>query len=173
VLAAARAGKELPLLADSQLPKEEQQLEAMGIPDMSNLELTIADYQTTGLSTGLHPMTYYRRWVEEHGIHSCANLRRETNGEELTVAGGVICRQRPETAKGFVFLTLEDETGMANIIVNPKVFDQYRTVLLNNDFLAITGKLQLEEGVCNVIANHVEPLPSISSDLHLCSRDFH
>lgn len=173
VLALARTGKELPLFANSQLPKEEQQLEAMGIPGMSNLELTIADYQTTGLSTGRHPMTYYRRWVEEHGIHSCANLRQQIHGEELTVAGGVICRQRPETAKGFVFLTLEDETGMANIIVNPKVFDQYRKVLLNNDFLAITGKLQLEDGVCNVLAHHAEPLPAISCELHLSSRDFH
>ncbi|HEY9871230.1 MAG TPA: error-prone DNA polymerase [Candidatus Obscuribacterales bacterium] len=173
VLALARAGKELPLFANSQLSKEGQQLEALRIPDMSNLELTVADYQTTGLSTGRHPMTYYRRWAEEHGIHSCANLRQQIHGEELTVAGGVICRQRPETAKGFVFLTLEDETGMANIIVNPKVFDQYRKVLLNNDFLAITGKLQLEDGVCNVLAHHVEPLPAISSELHLSSRDFH
>ncbi len=173
VLALARAKKELPLFAEWQGRKGVEMPIANNIPPMSNFESTIADYQTMGLSTDRHPMTYYRKWVEARGVNSCAGILTRDDGMELTVAGGVICRQRPETAKGFVFLTLEDETGMANVIVPPKIFEGYRKVLMNNTFIAITGRLQLDQGVCNLIAKQIEALPSISSNLHLPSRNFH
>jgi len=173
VLSLARAKKELPLFAESQVSKGNEKTMPDNIPPMDNLESTIADYQTMGLSTERHPMTYYRQWAEEKGINSCAGVLTREDGMEITVAGGVICRQRPETAKGFVFLTMEDETGMANVIVPPKTFESYRKTLMNNTFLAITGKLQLDQGVCNIIAHHMEALPPISKGLHLPSRNFH
>jgi error-prone DNA polymerase len=145
------------------------------IPEMSSLDQTVADYRTLGLSSGKHPMTYYREWLRKRRILSCHDLTQQADGNYLTVAGGVICRQRPGTAKGFVFLTLEDETGMANVIVRPPLFEEYRSVLLNNHFLAIYGKLQSSEGVINLLAEKVKALPAISNEksLHLHARNFH
>ncbi|SRR5579875_379253 len=159
---------------------------ASPLPPMTPLEETVADYHTMGLSAGRHPMTFYRAWADKRGIVSCAELTTRENGERLTVSGGVICRQRPETAKGFVFLTLEDETGMANLIIRPQLFEAYRHVILNFDFLAVTGTLQIEEGgagdgrrsganirVVNLIADRVEALPSLPGNPSLPSHDFH
>lgn len=145
------------------------------IPEMNALDQTVADYRTLGLSSGRHPMTYYRDWLDKRSIRACGDLATEPDGAYLTVAGGVICRQRPGTAKGFVFLTLEDETGMANVIVRPQLFDEYRQVLLNNHFLAIYGKLQSDEGVINMLAEKIKALPAISNEksLHLHARNFH
>jgi error-prone DNA polymerase len=145
------------------------------IPEMTNLDRTVADYRTLGLSSGQHPMTYYREWLDKRNILACGDLEFMPDGEYLTVAGGVICRQRPGTAKGFVFLTLEDETGMSNIIVRPALFETYRQVLLNNHFLAIYGKLQSSEGVINLLAEKIKALPAISNEksLHLHARNFH
>lgn len=145
------------------------------VPEMSDIDKTIADYKRTGLSSGQHPMTYYRTWLRLKNIKACGDLADATDGLYLTVAGGVICRQRPGTAKGFVFLTLEDETGMTNVIIRPQLFEQYRQVILNNHFLAIQGKLQSQEGVINVLAEKVKALPQISNEksLHLHSRNFH
>lgn len=145
------------------------------IPEMTNLDRTVADYRTLRLSSGQHPMTYYRNWLDKRNILACGDLEFMADGTRLIVAGGVICRQRPGTAKGFVFLTLEDETGMANIIVRPQLFDQYKHVLLNNHFLAIYGKLQSSEGVINLQAEKIKALPAISNEksLHLHARNFH
>jgi error-prone DNA polymerase len=142
------------------------------IPEMTELETMSADYATLGLSTGKHPMTFYRSWAREHQIYACLDVTKGHDGDEITVAGGVICRQRPGTAKGFVFITLEDETGMANVVIRPLIFDKYRKVLLNYSFLAITGKLQLHEGVANVIADHIEQLPALKGNPLIPSRDF-
>jgi error-prone DNA polymerase len=145
------------------------------IPEMTNLDRTVADYRTLGLSSGQHPMTYYREWLDKRNIMACGDLETIADGTYLTVAGGVICRQRPGTAKGFVFLTLEDETGMSNVIVRPPLFDEYKQVLLNNHFLAIYGKLQSSEGVINLLAEKIKALPAISNEksLHLYARNFH
>ncbi|HEY9792046.1 MAG TPA: error-prone DNA polymerase [Candidatus Obscuribacterales bacterium] len=145
------------------------------IPPMNDIDCTIADYKRTGLSSGKHPMTYYRDWLQKKRIKSCGELEHHPDGAHLIVAGGVICRQRPGTAKGFVFLTLEDETGMANIIVKPALFEMYKQVLLNNHFLAIQGRLQSSEGVINLLAEKIHALPQINNErsLHLHARNFH
>jgi error-prone DNA polymerase len=171
VLALAQKGKELPLLKALQL-NDDNYKKAPDIPEMTPLEQTAADYQTTGLSTGKHPMTFYRQWLKNNNIRSCGDLRVGTDGDRIVVAGGVIVRQRPGTAKGFVFLTLEDETGMANIIVKPKLFAAYRQVIVKNKFLAVRGILQIDQGVVNVVAEHVERLPTLNGDPNLPSRNF-
>lgn len=133
------------------------------LPVMSEVEEVMADFATMQLSTGPHPMSFYRQWAAERQIYSCGGLRTGMDGDDVEVAGGVICRQRPETAKGFVFLTLEDETGMANVVVNPRVYEVYRAVILSTKYLRVFGRLQLEQGVVNVIARHFEYLPGIDN----------
>jgi error-prone DNA polymerase len=143
------------------------------VPPMSALEEVVADFRTLGLSTGAHPMTFYRDWARHEGIKSCHDLSQSEHGKVMSVAGGVICRQRPETAKGFVFITLEDETGVANIIVNPKVFTEFRHLIMRTSFMAVKGKLQLEEGVANILAEKFERLPVLPGNPILPTRDFH
>lgn len=177
VLRIARGCEDPPLL---KLLKQKQGDDAIiatpePIPEMDNLDQTVADYRTLGLSSGQHPMTYYREWLDKRNILACGDLELVDDGTFITTAGGVICRQRPGTAKGFVFLTLEDETGMANVIVRPPLFDEFKQVLLNNHFLAIYGKLQSSEGVINLLAEKIKALPAISNEksLHLHARNFH
>lgn len=146
---------------------------AVILPTMSELEEVVSDYRTMNLSTGKHPMAFYRPWAKSNKIFSCLDLYAQEDGETVIVSGGVICRQRPETAKGFVFLTLEDETGMANIIIKPKIFDVYRQVVIQSSLLKVEGLLQLEHGVCNVIARHFEALPPLKEDLYVPARNFH
>jgi DNA polymerase III alpha subunit len=146
---------------------------AVILPTMSELEEVVSDYRTMNLSTGKHPMAFYRPWAKGNKVFSCLDLYAQEDGENVIVAGGVICRQRPETAKGFVFLTLEDETGMANIIIKPKLFDVYRQVVMQSSLLKVEGLLQLEHGVCNVIARHFEALPPLKEDLYVPARNFH
>jgi error-prone DNA polymerase len=145
----------------------------LNLPPLTPLEETVADYSTLGLSADKHPMTFYRDWATTRGIISCSELSKRIDGEHITVAGGVICRQRPATAKGFVFLTLEDETGMANVVIRPQLFESRKRVILNSDFMSITGKLQLDEGVVNVIAEDATTLASLSGQPSLPARDFH
>lgn len=143
------------------------------LPAMSAVEEIISDFKMTGLSTSDHPMTFYRKWAANRGIYSCMGLEQGRDGTDVTVAGCVICRQRPGTAKGFVFLTLEDETGLANVVIRPQVFEEYRRVIVNNSFLSVTGRLQLEEGTKNLVARHFEVLPPLPGDPNMPSRNFH
>ncbi|MBU6454463.1 MAG: error-prone DNA polymerase [Cyanobacteria bacterium REEB67] len=147
--------------------------EPIVLPPMSELEELIADFRTMNLSTAKHPMSFYREWAKARRIYACSDLHQAEDGVDVTVAGGVICRQRPETAKGFVFLTLEDESGMANVVVKPKLFELYRNLIMTASFLKVEGRLQLEHGVSNIIARHIESLPALSQDLFMPSHDFH
>ncbi len=147
--------------------------EPINLPPMSELEEVLADYRTMHLSTGKHPMAFYREWAKARKISSCDDLFKGEDGIDVSVAGGVICRQRPETAKGFVFLTLEDESGMANVVVKPKLFELYRQLIMTASFVKVEGRLQLEHGVSTVIARHFESLPPLSHDLSMPSHDFH
>lgn len=143
------------------------------LPAMSAVEEIISDFKMTGLSTSDHPMTFYRKWAANKGIYSCIGLEQGRDGADVTVAGCVICRQRPGTAKGFVFLTLEDETGLANVVIRPQVFEEYRRVIVNNSFLSVSGRLQLEEGTKNLVARHFEVLPPLPGNPNMPSRNFH
>lgn len=145
------------------------------VPAMSQLEETIADYRRTGLSIGPHPMCYYRAWAGKRGMLSCRDLGLCEPDEIIRIAASVICRQQPNTAKGFVFLTIEDEFGTGNVIINPKVFERYRDVIIRNNFLSIRGRLQKEENVLNIIADSFGTLPGFGSldQVPITSRDFH
>ena len=117
-----------------------------------------ADFRGTGLTIGKHPVAYHRAELIKLDALRAIDIRKLRNGTFVRVAGWVIVRQRPGTAKGFMFLTLEDETGVSNIIVTPQLFDRYRIELVDHPFLLIEGALQNQDNVISVKASHVQPL---------------
>ena len=138
----------------------------MTIPERLN-----ADFQGTGLTIGKHPVGYHRAELNKLGALRAIDIGQLRNGNSVRVAGWVIVRQRPGTAKGFMFLTLEDETGVTNIIVTPQLFDRYRLVLVDQPFLMIDGALQNQDNVVSVKAKHIR---SLSFQITAApSHDFH
>ncbi len=117
-----------------------------------------ADLRGTGLTIGHHPMAHQRARLDAMKVARAIDLKSMRNGMRVTVAGWVIVRQRPGTAKGFVFLSLEDETGIANIIVTPQLFEENRLALVNYPFLLIEGLLQHQDNVISVKARRIELL---------------
>jgi error-prone DNA polymerase len=121
-------------------------------------ERVAADFRGTGLTIGRHPVTHHREELNKLGALRAIDIRSLRNGRSVRVAGWVIVRQRPGTAKGFMFLTLEDETGVANVIITPRLFDKNRLVLVDHPFLLIEGTLQNQDNVISVKAKRVRPL---------------
>jgi len=117
-----------------------------------------ADFRGTGLTIGKHPVAYHRAELNKLGALRALDVGKLRNGSLVRIAGWVIVRQRPGTAKGFVFLTLEDETGVSNVIITPQIFDQNRLVLVDHPFLLIEGTLQNQDNVVSVKAKYVQPL---------------
>ena len=138
---------------------------------MTTDERVAADYAGCGLTCGPHPMTYHRASFKQHGFLSAGDLAHCSQNRFVKIAGCVIARQRPGTAKGFVFLSLEDETGIANIIITPDLFEQDRIVITRSRFLAIEGALQIQNGVIHVNAFRIRPVDITLADVS--SHDFH
>jgi error-prone DNA polymerase len=128
--------------------------------EMTEPERIAADYAGSGVTLGRHPMALRRAALAARGVLSAAALARAENDTRARIAGSVIVRQRPGTAKGFVFLTLEDETGIANVIVTPGMFRRNRTVLVAAPYLLVEGVVQHQDGVVSVRARRVEALPT-------------
>ena len=138
---------------------------------MTAEERLVADFRGTGLTVGPHPMQYHRQAMHARGVLCASELQKMQDGRFARVAGCVIARQRPGTAKGFVFLSLEDETGIANAIITPDVFDQNRLLLVAEKFLLIEGVLQNQDNVISVKARRVLPLRL--TEAQTTSHDFH
>ncbi|MBA3544426.1 MAG: error-prone DNA polymerase, partial [Chthoniobacterales bacterium] len=115
-----------------------------------------ADYEGMNLTTGPHPMKLLREQLPD--VWRATDLIQARHGATVQIAGNVICRQRPGTAKGFVFISLEDETGVANAIVTPDLFERLRLVITEEPFLVITGEVQNTDNVVLVKARQIEPL---------------
>jgi error-prone DNA polymerase len=129
-----------------------------------------ADYETINLTTGPHPMKLLREKLPN--IWRAIDLVQAQHGSTIQIAGNVICRQRPGTAKGFVFISLEDETGVSNAIVDPDLFEHFRLVITEEAFLLIEGQVQNSDGVVLIKAHEIKPLVHenlIGSESH----DFH
>lgn len=137
---------------------------------MSDTERIRADFYGTGLTIGMHPMRLYRDRLRSRGVLTAAELKRVRNGRMVKVAGCVICRQRPGTAKGFMFVSLEDESGIANAIVEPDVFDAHRAALTAAPYLLIEGLLQNQHEAISVKLRRVEALAF--DEAHASSHDF-
>jgi error-prone DNA polymerase len=144
---------------------------SMPLRKMTTHERLSADYAGTGLTTGPHPLAYHREAFRTEGMVSAVDLSRMPNNHYVRVAGCVIARQRPGTAKGFVFLSLEDETGIANVIFTPDAFEQNRVAVTRSRFVCIEGPLQHQDGVIHIKAQHITPLDI--SDIEIRSHNFH
>jgi error-prone DNA polymerase len=138
---------------------------------MTAEERLVADFRGTGMTVGPHPMAYHREDLKKEGIRSATELRNLPDGTPVRIAGSVIARQRPGTAKGFVFLSLEDETGIANAIITPQIFGRDHVVIVHQQFLVIEGKLQNQENVISVKAESIRPLYITRAET--TSHDFH
>jgi error-prone DNA polymerase len=138
---------------------------------MNHEERLVADFHGAGLTVGPHPMAYRRDWLNAMGIRRASELRDIPSGKRLRIGGCVITRQRPGTAKGFVFVSLEDETGVANAIITPDLFHRNRLLLASERFLAIEGILQNQDNVISVKAERV--LPLFVTKAETVSHDFH
>jgi len=124
-------------------------------PDLAKLDLAerVAwDYRTQGLSARAHPLAPLRGALEARGLPDARRVNTMKNGQRVRYAGLVICRQRPGTASGIVFMTLEDESGFVNVVVFKKVFERNAIFIKTTGFLGVAGKIQSEEGVVHVIA---------------------
>jgi error-prone DNA polymerase len=160
--------------AESTVTSHESRAESARLPSMSALELTDADYRMTGLSLNGHPMRHLRTVLAPNAIRTAADLNRHgRDGERVAHAGLVICRQRPGTAKGFVFLSLEDETGIVNVIVTPKRFERQALLISTSPLLLVRGALQVQSGVVNLKGEEFLALRADAGEAHARSHDFH
>ena len=143
------------------------------LESMTASERLIADYAGTSLTIGPHPMSFRRHELSMRGVLRAIDLPHVKTGRRVRTAGMVITRQRPGTAKGFVFLTLEDETGVANIIVRPDFYDEAKMTLIEAPFLMIEGIVQTVDGVTAIRAERAVKLEGLSPDEAIESHDFH
>jgi error-prone DNA polymerase len=150
---------------------EEDMEESCPLKPMTETERLTADYAGTSLTIGRHPMALRREDLATQGILRAADLPAARSGRRVRVAGMVITRQRPGTAKGFVFLTLEDETGVTNVIIRPDLFARDRRVIVEEPFLIVDGVLQSQDGVTSVRAEGVRRLRAAEIDFN--AHDFY
>jgi error-prone DNA polymerase len=145
--------------------------ETRPLQQMNVEERLVADYAGTGLTTDKHPMYHRRAELRRQGVRTAEELRHCRDGEFVRAAGCVIARQRPGTAKGFIFISMEDETGISNVIVTPDLYDRDRLIVTRSKFLLVEGKLQNQDGVIHVKATRLLALSD--NALELRSHDFH
>jgi len=148
-----------------------EQDKASPLKRMDIEERLVADFHGTGMTVGPHPMAYRRKQLREMGVVSARELRALSHNKPAIAAGAVITRQRPGTAKGLIFLTLEDETGHANIIVKPEVYTADPMVVLHERFLRVQGLVQSQDGVVHLRAQKIMPLAVSAAGVS--SHDFH
>jgi error-prone DNA polymerase len=139
---------------------------------MSPAQEVLADYRSTGLSLRAHPMSFLRKGLDAMKVVPAERLATWPNGKPVRVAGIVLVRQRPGTAKGITFVTLEDETGTANLIIRPDVWKKFRTAALGATVLLAHGRLQREGLVIHVLTSRLENLSDRMQELTSQSRDF-
>jgi error-prone DNA polymerase len=188
---ALRDAPDLPLFRET---RDEGEEIPVPLPVMPVCEQVVADYQTIRLSLKAHPMAFLRKSLDKQGYITAEVLKSARPWQRVKMAGLVLVRQRPGTAKGVCFITLEDETGVANLVVWPKVMEQYRKTVMQSRLLVIHGYVQRDVEIIHIIAEHLEdwtdtlmrlapdgarqagaPSPSHPRNVRLipASRDFH
>ncbi len=166
----ALGDRALPLFAAADrdaLPRPELEEVAVALPPMTEGGAVVEDYRNTGLSLRRHPLAFLRAGFAERGMIRCADLDAAPDGRRVVVPGLVLIRQKPGSAKGVLFVTLEDETGIANVIVWPALFEKQRRLILSASTLAVRGRVQRASGVIHVIADE---LLDLSADLRRVSE---
>jgi error-prone DNA polymerase len=166
-LALPRNRRPAPLLDDLDEPNESPG----GIQPASVREEVIADYQTTGLSLRPHPVSFYREALDRLGVLSAERLSRVPNNRQVKVAGIIIMRQRPSTGKGITFVTLEDETGVANLVLHKNIWERFHRIARHSNAWLVRGRLESRHRVIHVIVQHLQDLQEQLTDV-IQSRDF-
>ena len=147
------AERSAPLIARQSVQEAQVQLPFMSLP-----KEVAEDYRTTSLSLKRHPVSFFRDDLARRGVVPCAALRGMRDGRRVSVGGLVLVRQRPGTAKGVVFLTLEDESGVANVVVWKDVFQAHRRLVMGAAFLVVHGRMQVANDVVHVVADRFTDL---------------
>ncbi len=146
--------------------------ETLALPTLEPQDQVTEDYRSTGLSLRAHPLSFHRQRLDQLRVTCCADLIDKDNNRHLRVAGLVILRQRPSTAKGITFVTLEDETGTANLVVKQKIWERYYKIARRAPAWIAHGKLEKKSGVIHVVVNRLEDMSDRLNELKLKSRDF-
>nr|WP_024308283.1 error-prone DNA polymerase [Pseudomonas sp. P818] len=167
--AVAGVEEQLPLFVGVSAPNED----APGLPTPSPGEDLLTDYATLGTTLGPHPLALLRQALRARRCRSSRELQAVEHGRPVSVAGLVIGRQRPQTASGVIFVTLEDEFGMVNVVVWHDLAERQRRVLVQSQMLRIDGHLETQDGVRHVIAGRLTDLTAMLTGLDIRSRDFH
>lgn len=160
-------GKTLPLFAAADIAEQGEEVQAV-LPEMPASEHVIQDYQTTRLSLKDHPLSFLRERYAAMGLSTTRDACGAGNGGRVQTAGVVLVRQRPGSASGVCFITMEDETGVANIVVWPNVFERYRSVVMGARILCVKGRVQTADNVTHIVATE---LIDRTGDLQLLSED--
>jgi len=142
------------------------------LPILNVQEQVTEDYRSVGLSLRAHPISFYRKGLDEMNVTTAAGLEDKENNRHLRVAGLVILRQRPSTAKGITFVTLEDETGTANLVVKQKTWERYYKIARRSPAWIAHGKLEKKSGVIHVVVNRLEDMSQRLEELQVRSRNF-
>lgn len=169
-LARDKNDREMPLFAHSQVDHDEEIPETLR--RMNPIEEIYADYQSTGLSLQGHPMSFLRSRLLEKRVTSAGDLASTTNGRFVRVAGMILLRQRPGTAKGITFVTMEDETGSINLVLKPEVWKDHYLICKQSNAWFVHGVLENREGVIHVVAARIEDLQQAIGPITIRSRDF-
>jgi error-prone DNA polymerase len=142
------------------------------LPPMSPLEQVFADYRASGFSLKNHPMAFFRHELDQQRILRASELKTVDDGRRVRVAGIVILRQRPGTARGITFVTLEDETGVVNLVVRPQIWDRYYSVARGKPAWIAHGILESRESVIHLVVNRLDELSAKIGTPIVRSRDF-
>ena len=167
----------MPALSDKPLglftgqPSESTRETQISLPFMTPAEHVVQDYAATGLSLKAHPVSFVREQLNMLRVTTTANLSTLKNGDPIKVAGLITVRQRPGTAKGVMFITIEDETGFSNLVVWEKVFEKHRKEVLQSRLLMVEGKLQIEGQIVHVVVNRCFNLNKLLSQLSAANHD--
>jgi error-prone DNA polymerase len=159
---------QLPLFAQM-TPEDEP---PVALPEQASIEQVFADYDMTGLSLKAHPLSFYRESLQKWGIQPANQLAECRNNQRITVAGLVLLRQRPGTAKGITFVTLEDETGTINLVIHQRVWDQYYSIARRSPAWIAEGRLEIRQSIIHLIVRRLSDLGARLRDLNHHSRDF-
>ncbi len=167
-LSQARTVEHLPLLAD--LPPEDEP--PVVLPTLSPQEEVFADYRTAGLSLKAHPLSFHRPQLNQLNVVPAEKLRALQNHRRVCVAGLVLLRQRPSTAKGITFVTLEDETGTSNLLVHQATWERYYQIARRSAAWLAHGRIETKDSVIHVIVERLEDLSGVLGQLQISARDF-
>jgi error-prone DNA polymerase len=167
-LSQARTAEHLPLLAT--LPPDDEP--PVDLPTLSPQEEVFADYRTAGLSLKAHPLSFHRHLLDQMNVVPAAKLRALQNRRRVCVAGLVLLRQRPSTAKGITFVTLEDETGTTNLLVHQATWERYYQVARRSSAWLAHGRIETKDSVIHVIVERLDDLSSVLGHIRVASRDF-